>query len=393
LSTQAQTAAKTATPLPSARAATGLLQRKCACGNHASGGQCDECADKKNLLQRQSQHSELGAQDFETVPPIVHEVLNSPGQPLDRETRQFFEPRFGHDFSNVRVHTDAKAAESARRVNALAYTVGANVVFGSSQYAPATSAGRALIAHELTHTMQQGLGMRRSSGELAMTNPGDAHEQEADVAASAVLQGYSFTPSTHQSIQLARYGHAWSCKDDEHLKPFIWPGHDHAKRIIDRARQETDGRPLNSQTKSYLENFFGTGSADPGNLRTIHGNFQKIGQALDQQHLYHCVGRGARSDPDALPCVGNNARTDPSGKHDITLCFDQIGTWWSAGEISGAAWLIVHENFHRAGTWGHSWEAGKFDRCILNPPHPSVPDLINADAYACFAALVATVGP
>jgi hypothetical protein len=65
------------------------------------------------------------------------------------------EARFGHDFGQVRVHTDAKAAESARAVNALAFTVGRNVVFGTGQYAPKTSAGQRLIAHELTHVGQQ----------------------------------------------------------------------------------------------------------------------------------------------------------------------------------------------------------------------------------------------
>ena len=89
------------------------------------------------------------------VPPIVHEVLNSPGQPLDTETRAFFEPRFGHDFSQVRVHTDARAAESARMVNALAYTAGQDVVFGNGQYSPKSKAGLNLLVHELTHVMQQ----------------------------------------------------------------------------------------------------------------------------------------------------------------------------------------------------------------------------------------------
>ena len=78
-----------------------------------------------------------------------------PGQPLDSSTRAFFEPRFRHDFSEVRAHTDAAAAESARAVNALAYTVGQDVVFGAEQYAPQTSDGRRLFAHELVHTIQQ----------------------------------------------------------------------------------------------------------------------------------------------------------------------------------------------------------------------------------------------
>lgn len=89
------------------------------------------------------------------VPPVVHDVLCSRGQPLDSATRAFMEPRFGHDFSKVRVHADTKAAESARAVNANAYTVGHEIVFGAGRFAPGTHEGRRLIAHELTHVVQQ----------------------------------------------------------------------------------------------------------------------------------------------------------------------------------------------------------------------------------------------
>jgi hypothetical protein len=90
------------------------------------------------------------------APPIVNEVLQSAGQPLNAETRAYFEPRFAHDFSGVRVHTDAKAAESARAVNANAYAVGRDIVFGAGRFDPAGLEGRRLIAHELTHVVQQG---------------------------------------------------------------------------------------------------------------------------------------------------------------------------------------------------------------------------------------------
>jgi hypothetical protein len=89
------------------------------------------------------------------VPPIVHDVLRSPGQPLEAATRADMEPRFGHDFSRVRVHTDARAAESARAVNALAYTVGHNVAFAAGRYVPRAPSGRALLAHELCHVLRQ----------------------------------------------------------------------------------------------------------------------------------------------------------------------------------------------------------------------------------------------
>jgi hypothetical protein len=95
------------------------------------------------------------------APNIVHEVLRSSGQPLDAPTRAFFEPRFGVDFSTVRVHADAQAAASARAVGARAYTVGSNLVFGSGHFTPHTTAGQRLLAHELTHVVQQsgGAGM------------------------------------------------------------------------------------------------------------------------------------------------------------------------------------------------------------------------------------------
>jgi hypothetical protein len=103
-------------PLPSLAGGTSLLQRKYACGGTPGvDGECDQC--RKRRLQRQ-------ASNPETAPPIVHETLSSPGQPLDASTRAFMERRFGHDFSKIRIHADEKAAASARAVNALAYTVG-----------------------------------------------------------------------------------------------------------------------------------------------------------------------------------------------------------------------------------------------------------------------------
>ena len=131
----------------------GMLQRKCACGQHTvAGGECSACEQKKSVLQRATANSETP----EEAPPVVREVLNSAGRPLDTVTRALMEPSFGHDFSTgVRIHTDAKAAESARSVNALAYTVGQHVVFGERQYQPQTDSGKKLIAHELTHVVQQ----------------------------------------------------------------------------------------------------------------------------------------------------------------------------------------------------------------------------------------------
>lgn len=179
---------KTASFLPPTQ---GILRRKCACGNHTmAGGECGACGAKRLNLQRlavgnQNEHSE--------VPPIVHEVLRSSGQSLDSTTRAFMESRFERDFSQVRVHTDEKAAESAGTVDALAYTVGRDLVFGAGQYQPQTHEGRRLLAHELTHVVQQ--NGATIHGELTVSQPQDKEEKEADWMAKTIMEIHESRPS------------------------------------------------------------------------------------------------------------------------------------------------------------------------------------------------------
>jgi hypothetical protein len=120
-----------------------------------------------------------------SAPSIVHEVLHTPSPRLDAATRAFMEPRFVHDFSHVRVHTDAKAAESARAVNAQAYTVGQDIVFGAGQYAPGTRGGSQLLAHELAHVVQQDREEPNIGPAVERSEAVD--EVEAGLAASAVV--------------------------------------------------------------------------------------------------------------------------------------------------------------------------------------------------------------
>ena len=127
--------------LPASPQKGASLQRKCA-----------ECEEEEKLHRKEAG---LDASEPAVAPPIVHEVLSSPGQPLDTATRDFFEPRFGYDFSQVHIHSDSRAAESARSVNALAYTVGQDIVFDRDRYAPHTDEGRQLLGHEFTHVIQQ----------------------------------------------------------------------------------------------------------------------------------------------------------------------------------------------------------------------------------------------
>jgi hypothetical protein len=187
-----------------------MLQRKCGCGGTVvAGDECAECQmerlqaklavnqpgdhleqeademaefvirggtrtcgvfnDSLSRLHGEAPKTSLNEEDFSRlrkapngssapasrVPPIALEVLGESGQPLDSSTRAFMERRFGHDFGNVRVHLDARAAASARSVKALAYTVGHDIVFGAGAFAPDAPSGRRLLAHELAHVVQQ----------------------------------------------------------------------------------------------------------------------------------------------------------------------------------------------------------------------------------------------
>ena len=184
-------------PLSSSAHAGLLLQRKCACGSPAASltGECGECKSRKRLqtkltigtsndpleqeadrvadqvmaepanpavsgaaprIQRFTGQATGGV---DTAPASVDRVLADSGRPLDSGLRHDMEQRFGYDFSQVRVHTGAAAEQSARDVNAHAYTVGHDIVFGTGRFAPRTVAGDRLLAHELTHVAQQRAGL------------------------------------------------------------------------------------------------------------------------------------------------------------------------------------------------------------------------------------------
>lgn len=142
---------------------------RCGCG----GG--PHCASTPNTEQRPAAKvingNVDGAGPSRASLAHVDQVVASPGQPLDRDTREFMEPRFGRDFSRVRVHTDAPAAGSAAAVNARAYTLGHHVVFGAGQYEPGTDDGRRLLAHELTHVVQQRGSLQHKIQKQSIHNP------------------------------------------------------------------------------------------------------------------------------------------------------------------------------------------------------------------------------
>lgn len=159
------------------------LQRADAGGEARPNGPTEQPGQQHERMQTKG----IGPSDLglTAAPPIVNEVLSSPGQALDPATRAFMEPRFGHDFSRVRVHTDQVASQSAEAVAAQAYTVGADIVFGAGRYAPASRDGQRLLAHELTHVQQQ-------SGPASMLfrKPTDKVKPSTDKAPLAAASAY-----------------------------------------------------------------------------------------------------------------------------------------------------------------------------------------------------------
>jgi hypothetical protein len=138
-----------------------------------------------------------------SAPPIVHDVLRSPGQPLDADTRAFMEPRFGRDFGRVRVHTESRATDSARAVSALAYTVGHHIVFDEHFFRPSVASGRRLLAHELAHTVQQGDAPSTADVAIPIGAVDDGAEQEAHAITERVVSS-SAGPDAGLSSGVAR---------------------------------------------------------------------------------------------------------------------------------------------------------------------------------------------
>src|SRR6185436_7819135 len=119
-------------------------------GKNIVNRKCAACEEEEKIHRKESSSDSTSA-----APSIVHDVLSAGGRSMDSETRSFMEPRFNYDFSKVKIHDNDLAAKSASSINALAYTSGNNVVFNSGQYNTNSDSGKRLLAHELTHVVQQ----------------------------------------------------------------------------------------------------------------------------------------------------------------------------------------------------------------------------------------------
>ena len=143
-------------------------------------------------LQRSVGNSGVGALLNEEERSPVHDVITSGGTPLAPDVRDEMQGRLGHDFSDVRVHNDSRAHESAQSVNAHAYTVGSNVVFQRDKYDPSSAEGKTMLAHELTHVVQQRSGPvdgTAAQGGIKVSDPSDRFEREASATAETAMSG------------------------------------------------------------------------------------------------------------------------------------------------------------------------------------------------------------
>ena len=357
-------AAPVAIAAPKHQTRAPIVQRRCACGGEVGpGGECAACRAKRVQKQAES-----------TAPSIVHDVLRSPGTPLDSHVRREMEQRFGFDFRNVRIHSDARAAASASEVNAQAYTVGSNVVFDGGAFAPHSVAGKQLLAHELAHvTQQQG----PIPGSLRIQPANAPHEAEANRMSQTALSGGTRTQSSlTASPTVARTfsAAASNCAAGRNGTPADvdteLPAMDiRAGEIAAEVATALEADPVDASVRAALEGRFGlppvfangrsmnrltgAGVADQetaitGEIRILARRFRLSARTFAQTVFYRCVGPDGGSSiggctvNNAL-CVGGGTGFSCRGTSAIFMCPD---FWTRFATTDERALVLMHESFH-----------------------------------------------
>ncbi|HZP60616.1 MAG TPA: DUF4157 domain-containing protein [Opitutaceae bacterium] len=364
---------KNETPItPAASGHTGLLQR-CSCQKSGSSGpegeECPECKKKREAGARlQRKAAPAGRAAAAMAPPIVHDVLRSSGRPLDAATRAFMEPRFGYDFSRVRLHTDAQAARSAEAVSAQAYTVGSNIVFGAHRGGPAN---QRLLAHELAHVVQQ--GGRHAGGSLTVAPAHDSAEGAADRAADQVLSGGQAAPSTKAAGRLQRMGANPNCTATE--VPVIHQGIFDANPWAKKTVSALGASPLTQKTLDALQHHFGT-AGTAANAPTIAANLE-AGRASMFKQSFACTD----ATNDKL-CAAGNCGDSVAGSGASNICRATLAStdpYFRGG-------CVLHEAMHASNaTMTVDSYSGWQGHAQRTPGYPGATPLINADSYVGLA--------
>ncbi len=347
--------------------ADGSINRKCDCN---SAGGCPECGNKHQAAV--SRWTDRGSTQ-QAVPSSVQDALSAPGQPLDAKTRRLFEPRFGYDFSAVRVHTDERAAESAREVNALAYTVGREMVFARDQFRSTTAEGRRLLAHELAHVVQQRDSADSGARPSRISSPSETSEHEAERAADAVMAGLTVDVPPSQTA-VSRYGHR-DCSE-ENLRNFVWPSDWVAKQMVAKAIRVLAAHPIDPAVTPLLKRYFMT--ATP-NLATIRGVYNSIqADFTADNYTYEC-----ETECDEVEAAYVRHRLRYVGvTPTIHLCMTVLSTY----ARDCIASIIVHEFSHySAHTDDKSGCYASCDTAGCAAGFSASDALDNASSYANFA--------
>jgi hypothetical protein len=362
---------------------------------------CAECEDEE--LQRQPRHPATEAENAGLG--TVAATLRQTGHPLDAVARAFFEPRFGVDFSAVRVHNDSTAAASARDVQALAYTIGRDVVFDAGVYAPHTDTGKRLLAHELTHVLQQ-----RGNSVSGTVRPTAALERAP--ARGTVSLGISRVDHSAAPLHVQRTPDpdvSGPC-DQHHVDDLVDPAfaearswrrqasawlEAHLDHIRARGSLARDGYVKVGQ-RVYdelilLERHFRVSSVlrislpySPDDLVSID-DLQRLGNAsywvrrrfseveLTLSYLCQTNCPRGRTGSDMLGSAG-------AGSREVTFytnCFDRQHETTRAG-------VALHEAFHA------TFSEFDHDTYSFESTYPGGDALTNAESFATFAAIVAT---
>jgi len=366
-----------------APAARQHIQRQCSCG-----GSCASCSDDQKIHR----HPDARGLASTSVSGGARGQHDSGGHPLPAPVRADFEGRFGHDFSRVRVHDDAEAHDRSRRLGAEAYTFGSHIHFAAGRFEPRTPGGRALLAHELAHTLQQGSAAPAAESEVAVGEADSPLEAAADQAAHAALSGGAAGPAVARGGGAApaiRRQPAPAPTDPGWHPDFIGCNKEQSARmdnllLVARALVEGSIGDLEdlltkppspsgiiTRVDSALTHNFHT--SDPADIKVIIGMYKHILRLLELgPKNIRCL---TAAQCDVLCSKGDYACSGPG--LPIRVCLGQFDA--SRGLFYSL--VLIHEAAHQAGAPVHSYDKD-IEKAIRNE---KVRARLSANAYADFA--------
>lgn len=272
----------------------------------------EEDEDKKKRLQRKPM-AETGHKVSVEMQDRIQHLQQQGGQPLSGSERAFFEPRFGQNFSQVRLHADAETADVARSVNARAFTVGRDVVFGPGQYQPRSPEGQRLLAHELTHVVQQVGEDRRvqlyEAGEHGQLGETQAELQTAFAPTSYIVQKGDKLSTIAQKFMIS----VEELKEANKDKLKKWPASNSSGRMIEGFNDgETVSIPqkLNDLAKALTK--------DKSAIFTVNGVVLDYGVAIAMGDLFDSPEQMAQASPDELRDLAILIKREQSGGKPVT---------------------------------------------------------------------------